>query len=127
VFLVAEGAGALVWWGVLLAVPAARRFFLAPGAPDSTLLAFGAADLILFAGGALASAYGLATRRRWAWPVLCVHAGAAAYAALYSLALPLVSGGGWLGAALMAPSLVVSPFLVWWLRPSRTGERGSGP
>jgi hypothetical protein len=116
-FLGLQGAGALVWWGVLLLAPRARRPFLAPGAPDATLLAFAAADWPLFVGGSLAGAYALARRRSWAWPVLCVHAGAACYAALYALALPILSGGGWLGAALMAPSLIGPPYLAWRLRP----------
>ena len=90
---------------------------MAPNAPDATLLAFLGADLLLYAGGSFAAAYGLSRRRPWAWPVLCIHAGAAAYAALYGLALPLFSGGGWLGAALMTPSLIVLPVLVWRLRP----------
>ena len=115
-FLVAEGAGVGLWWGILLAWPAARQPFLAPGAPDSTLLALLGADLLLYAGGAWVAAYGLARRRAWAWTALCVHAGAALYAALSGLALPLVSGGGWLGALLMAPSLVGLPWALWWLR-----------
>ena len=114
-FLFLEGIGAIIWWGVLLAVPSARAAFSVPGAPDVALTVFLLPDLTLFAGGALLAAVGLARQRPWAWPVLCVHCGAAAYAALYSLAVPLLTGSGWLGAALMAPSLVVTPYLVWRL------------
>src|SRR5947208_17162701 len=82
-FLIVQGAGVLAWWLVLLFFPPARAPFMAPGAPDATLLAFLGADLLLYAGGSFAAAYGLGRRRPWAWPVLCFHAGAAAYAALY--------------------------------------------
>jgi len=117
VFLTLQGIGTFVWWAVLLAFPPAREPFLAPGAPDTTLLAFLVPDLVIYAGGALVAAYGLLRQTRWAWPALCVNAGAAVYAALYSLALPLLSGGGWLGALMMLPSLVVLPAAVWLLRP----------
>ena len=121
--LTAEAVGATLWWGVMLGWPAARTPFLARGAPDVTLLAFAAPDGALFIGTAAASAFGLRTGRRWAWPVLCAHAGAAGYAALYCWALAGLTGGdGLLGAALMTPSLVVPGVLVWTFRPG-----GSGP
>jgi hypothetical protein len=118
-FLVVQGLGGLAWWIVLLTVPTSRRFFLAPGAPEATLLAFVFADLILYAGGSLAAAYGLFRDRPWGWPILCVHAGAAAYASLYVLTLAAWSGSVTAGAALMAPSLAVPPYLVWRFRPGR--------
>lgn len=116
-YLGVQGVGVLAWWAAMLLFPSARAPFKAPGAPDETLLAFLGADLLLYAGASFAAAYGLSRDRSWAWPVLCAHAGAAVYAGLYGLALPLLSGGGWLGAALMAPSLVILPYLVWRLRP----------
>lgn len=120
-FLVAQAVGASVWWGVLLAVPASREAFLAPGAPDTTLLAFAAADGILFVGTAAAAAYALWASRAWAWPLVCVHAGAAGYAALYCWGLVAFTGGsGLLGAALMSPSLIVPGLLAVGLRPRGT-------
>ena len=121
-FLVLEGTGGTIWWVGMLAVPGWRTPFLAPGAPDSTLLALGPADLVFFLGGSFLSAWGLARQRFWSWPALCVHAGAACYAALTALALPLLSGGGWLGALLMAPAFLVLPVLVWRLRPKVVSE-----
>lgn len=118
VFLLAQAVGACLWWCVMLGWPAARAPFMARGAPDATLLAFAPADGILFIGTAFASAYGLWARRRWAWPVLCVHAGAAGYAALHCWGLVALTGGdGLLGAVLMSPSLVIPGMLVWFLRP----------
>jgi hypothetical protein len=120
-FLVVQGAGVLVWWLVLLFFPPARAPFLAPDAPESTLFAFIAGDVVIYAGGSFLAAFGIARRRRWAWSALCVNAGAAVYAALYALMLPLLSGGAWLGAIFMFPSLVIMPLLVWLLRPEVSG------
>ena len=117
-FLIVQAGGAAAWWCLLLAWPATRVPFLVQEAPDSTLLAFSLADGVLFVGASAASAYGLWMRRRWAWPLLCVHAGAAGYAGLYCWTLVGITGGdGLLGAALMTPSLVVPGLLVWHLRP----------
>lgn len=118
-FLIAQAGGAAAWWVLLIGWPESRLPFKAGGAPDVTLLAFGVADVLLFAGGSAASAYGLARNRAWAWPLLSVHAGAAAYASLYCWTLVALTGGdGWLGAALMSPSLVVPGWLVWRLQPA---------
>jgi hypothetical protein len=116
-FLSVQAVGGAAWWLMLLAWPRSRQPFLAPGAPDSTLLAFGVADVLLYVGLSAAGAVGVLRRARWAWPLLCVHAGAAGYAALYCWTLPTLTGGGWLGAGLMSPSLVVPGWLAWKLRP----------
>ncbi len=117
VFLVVEGAAVIAWWSWLLIVPSVRSPFMAPGAPDSTLLAFFPADILFYAGSGLLAAYGLARKEKWAWPLLCFHTGAACYAALYALSLLLFSGGGALGAVMMLPALVVLPIFTWLLRP----------
>jgi hypothetical protein len=118
-FLFAQAVGASLWWVVLIAWPASRPYFRAHDAPDSTLLAFAVADSLLFIGTSFGSAIGYWKQRRWAWPVLCVHTGAACYAALYCWTLTALTGGdAWLGAVLMTPSLVVPPLLLWFLRPT---------
>lgn len=118
-YLLVQGIGGLAWWGMLWFWPETRECFLAPGSPDAALLAFAAPDLLLFVGGSLAVAYGLWAGRAWAWPVLCVHAGAAMYAALYCLSLWRLAPQTWWGAALMGPSLVVPALIAWWFRPGR--------
>jgi hypothetical protein len=116
-FFLAQGVGAAVWWGILFAFPESRRFFLATSAPDVSLLAFVVADLGLFVGSSLAVAFGLWRHRPWAWPLLCLHAGTATYAALYCWTLTALTGGDALaGALLMTPSLVVPAWLAWKLR-----------
>lgn len=119
-FLLAQAVGATLWWSLLLAWPPSRIPFMAREAPDSTLLAFAVADGVLFIGASALAAYGLGMVRPWAWPVLCVHAGAATYAGLYCWTLVALTGGdGLLGAALMSPSSIVPGVLVWLLRPGR--------
>lgn len=117
-YLFAQAIGATLWWAFLLYSPSARRYFMASGAPDSTLLAFLPGDITLFIGMSAASAYGLRAGRAWAWPLLVAHAGAAAYGGLYCWSLAAMSGGdGALGALIMAPSLFVPAALAWALRP----------
>lgn len=118
-FLALQAAGGAAWWAVLVAWPGSRAHFKAAGAPDATLLAFAPADLLLFVALSAACAVGLARAAAWAWPLLCAHAGAAAYAALYCWALFAQTGDAGAAAALMTPSLVVPAWLAWALRPGR--------
>lgn len=118
-YLASQGIGGLAWWVMLLIWPESRGYFLAPGSPDTSLLAFAAPDLLLFVGGSLAAAYGLGTNRAWAWPVLLLHTGAALYAALFAVSLCWLAPNTWLGAALMGPSLVVPALIAWRLRPGK--------
>ncbi len=117
-FLWAQALGGAAWWAALLLRPESRAYFKAAGAPDVTLLAFAPADLLLYVAASAACAAGLSAGTRWAWPLLCAHVGAAAYAALTCWGLVALTGGdGLLGAALMTPSLVVPGWLAWRLRP----------
>ena len=116
VYLTLQGTLAALWWLLLAVLPGGRHWFLTPGASEATLWAYLVPDVIGYIGGSFLAAYGLARRRPWGWPILCAHAGAAGYAALYGVTLPLLSGGGW-GSLLMLPSLLVPPYLVWRLRP----------
>ena len=115
--LIAQAAGVLAWWAVMLVYPGAREPFKATGAPDSTLFGYLPADLIFYVAGALLAAYGLARREPWGWPVLCVVAGACAYAALYGWGIVLLGGGAVLGALFMTPTMVALPVVAWLLRP----------
>lgn len=115
-YLVVESVAIVAWWAFILAIPSWQRHFLALDAPRSTLLAFLAADLVLVVLGFLVAAL-LASRRAGAWPLLCARAGAAVYASLYAILLPIVGDGGMLGAAMMVPVLIVSPCAAALLRP----------
>jgi hypothetical protein len=116
-FLVAEALGATCWWGSLLFRPESRPAFQAPDG-WTALLAFLPADL-LFIGTAMAGALGFRNRAQWAAPVLWIHAGSAAYAALYCLGLMFTSGGRvWWAAAAMFPVLLTPALLVLAMRPA---------
>jgi hypothetical protein len=121
-FLMLQAAGTSIWWVVLLLYPASRQPYLADGAPDSTLFPFVVPDMVFYILGSLIVAWGLARKKPWAWPVLCVHTGAIVYSALYGLALPLLSGGGW-GSLMMLPSAIIELAFVWLLRPVHGNER----
>ncbi len=121
-WLYLQGAAALVWWGVLFCLPQSRQFFLPAGTPDVGLLAFSIPDLVLFVAGAWAAAYGLTSVEPWSRHVLCLHAGAAAYAALFCLTLSVLSNAAWLGAALMTPSVTITLVLVRLLLKERSAH-----
>lgn len=116
-----QGGAALLWWSMLLIWPAARRPFVFPGAPESVLLAFLGPDLMLFMGASWLAAWGLRKSTRWAWGMLCLHAGAVCYATLLCWSLVLMHGGGWMGALLMTLSMGFLMVFVWRLRPT-TGQ-----
>ena len=122
-FLLLQSAGGIGWWTLLLLYPPSRAAFRPPGASDAALLAFLVPDAVLYVGCGLACAYGLAQRKAWAWPLLCLHAGAAAYASLYALTLPFFSHADTLGALLMLPSLIVPPWLAWRLHPAKEARQ----
>jgi hypothetical protein len=102
-FLTLQGLGCLVSWGVLCLRPEVRQCFTATDAPDATLMALAVPDLLRFATGSLAAAWGLATRAVWAWPVLCMHAGAEALNVRHGFAW---HGFAWHGSWGWYPKLV---------------------
>ena len=116
-YLILQALAATAWWCLLLAYPPSRSYFMAQGAPDSTLLAFFAADAILYIGTATLGAFAIWAKRAWSMALLYIHAGAAGYAALYCWALTAITGGdGLLGALLMSPSLAVPAWLCYRLK-----------
>lgn len=115
-FLWVEAIGVFAWWAWLAVEPDAVRFFLPSAFPNQVLASFAVGDLILFATFALLAAVGLRRHRSWAYTALCLHTGAAAYAALFGWGMVVTTGEAWLSAALMTPSLLVLPWFVRALR-----------
>jgi len=66
------------------------------------------ADLVVFAGAALAGAIAVARRSKLAPALAAAHSGAAWYAGLWTVAAAAADGEGWLGAGLMAAAAVGS-------------------
>lgn len=119
VYLWVQAALVLAWWIFIVVTPGLRQRFAVRGAPSGTLFAFAPADLALLVITSVAAAYGLQTRKVWAWGALCTHCGAALYAALYSLLLPAFGDvtAQYLGGYMMLPYLLVPPYFVSRLRP----------
>ena len=109
-----------MWWVAVVLSPEQRGRYIAVGTPDVLLIPLAAADLVLYCGGSLAGAIGLARAARWAWPVLCVHAGAAAHAATFCLLQWPFAPETWRAAVLMAPALIVPPAIAYLFRPRPT-------
>ena len=107
-YLALQGLLILAWWGGLQVSPGFRALFLPPGMPDAQLMAFWLPDLGLAAAGSLVCAGGLLRMRPWASPLLWALAGAMAYAALYCLALSLLTGGAWAASLLMLPAMLLT-------------------
>jgi hypothetical protein len=122
-FLAAEGLGTAVWWLALLLAPRSRTVFLPAGTPDFLLWSLLIPDVLLFGACALASAGGFARGHAWGVVLLWVHAGAGAYAGLFAVGLAVLTGEAWVGAAMMTPSLVILPYLVWHFRPGNAGGK----
>ena len=112
-YLPLQGLAAVGWWVGLFAVPEWRRAFLAPGAPDVTLLAFLAADAVLFVGGSWLSAWWIARDDARRAPALWCTFGAIAYGALYTIGLSVMTGAAWLGAVAMTLAMIATLVIAW--------------
>lgn len=107
-----QALGIIAWWLALVWHPPLRAAFIVPGSGDLTLFAFALPDALLGVVGGVAACVGLRGGRTWGRDALLLVTGAMGYAALYC-ALIALAGGGWWGAVLMLPSLVVMPWLCW--------------
>lgn len=96
------------WWTLLATRPSTRALFRVAGAPDASLLAFAPGDLALLTLGSAALALSGRGASAWRVPLAWLVAGAAVYAAAYTLALAASGAAGPLGAALMVPAAAAS-------------------
>lgn len=110
-YLVFETLALIVYWTLLSARPRLREPFVPPGGDDRALFAFATGDLLLYAATGLLGVVAILRAPSWRAPVLWIHAGAAAYAALYALTLWVMDPSRWLGALMMLPA-VATPFWI---------------
>ncbi len=89
------------WWVLLWTAPWTRMWFFPQDLTEQPLLSFWLADAIVAAGGSVVTAWGVASRQRWAGAAAWFVAGGMGYAALYCLNLWRVTGQGAVGAVLM--------------------------
>jgi hypothetical protein len=117
VYFALQGVLVAAWWAWLLLIPSAEMLFWAAETPRAVIVSFLLPDAILLVAASLAAAAGLRASRVWAYSVVCVVSGAAAYSFLWTLSFAFQSGGGGLGAWLMAPAALISAGFAWRLRP----------
>lgn len=111
-YLFLQADAVVVWW-VLLYTNAGFRARFFPIEHERLLFALVAPDLLIyFICGSLAAVF-VNRNSVMGRMAIAILTGGAAYATLFSLTLPLVTGVGWLGAACMAPSLLVTGYLCY--------------
>ncbi|MGH7131275.1 MAG: methyltransferase family protein [Phycisphaerales bacterium] len=122
-YLAIQTAALVAYWLVLWLIPGSRPLFAFRAAPDQTLLAIAAPDLLVF--GVIGAAAGWAVWRQagWAFFALTAHAGAAAYAAVLAIGMWIAEPRLWPGAGLMLPALFLPGVFAWHARP---GARAAG-
>lgn len=108
-YLKAQVAGVIVWWFLILRYPAAREPFFR----SDDYKMFVLADLVVYALLGSAAAAGVSKDRDWARPALCVLAGGGLYATALDVSYAVQTGVGWLGPALMLPTVIVPGYLCW--------------
>jgi hypothetical protein len=111
--LTAQAVGCLAWWILMATVPAVRETFVFAGMPDHVFNGLFLPDALLYAGLAAAGALLLWRGSDLGFLFLIAHFGAAAYAVLMAAGLADASGGGMIGAVLMAVPTVAEGLLVW--------------
>ena len=125
-YFMLQAIAVLLWWGALAVHAPWRTHFRANDAPDASLLAFAAPDMLLLVLGSAAVAVGYSRRRRWTAPLASVVAGASLYATAYVATLWLMGAASPIGAALMAPSTVLSAWAALVLNRDATRPLSSG-
>jgi len=112
-YFLLQGAGVIAWWLALMVAPAFRRFFLPDETLDPAFAALAAPDILVLALGSIVAAVLAFRRRATARTIAWISAGAAAYAALYTVAWTVLVGAPALSAALMLTAMGLS---VWCAR-----------
>ncbi|HEX8565244.1 MAG TPA: isoprenylcysteine carboxylmethyltransferase family protein [Pyrinomonadaceae bacterium] len=107
VYFAFQSAAVVVWWLLLIFFPESRAYFRM-GDSDATLFAFWLPDLLLIGVGSFAAATLCYADSKLASAAMWFVAGAISYAALYCLAFALLNDSGWLGVALMFPTMLWS-------------------
>ncbi len=108
IYFAVQGLAVIVWWCVLFAVPASRKYFILERASELSLLAFWLADLAFLGLGSLAAAWLCFRSHEYSRIASWFITGAISYAAIYCLAFAMITDFGWLGVTLMLPAMIWS-------------------
>lgn len=103
-FYALQGAGVILWWAILHALPATRGWFFPSGEIDAVLAAFMLPDLVVLGMGSLLTAFALRRQTGAVRPLAWLVAGAANYAMLFTIHWTVTVDAPILSLALMAAS-----------------------
>lgn len=106
IYYAVQGFGVVIWWCVLFAVPASRKYFILERSSEFSLLAFWLADLAFLGFGSLTAAWLCFRNHEHSRIASWFVAGAISYAAIYCLAFAMITDHGWLGVTLMLPAMI---------------------
>lgn len=108
IYYAIQGVAVIMWWIVLFAVPASRKYFLLERTSEFSLLAFWLADLAFLGFGSLAAAWLCFRHHEYSQIAAWFVTGAVSYAAIYCFAFAMITDYGWLGVTLMFPPMIWS-------------------
>jgi len=117
VFLICQSVLTTVWWVGMSTVPQWRPLFFPMPHQDVGWSSYIFPDAVFYIAAGAIAAFGFLRGRRYAWPLLLVHAGAVGFAALHALAQAFITGRAWFGGLSMLASFVVVAWLAWRLQP----------
>jgi hypothetical protein len=101
-YLCVQGLSVVAWWLLLFAHPPSRRLFFPGGELSPEMSALLLPDLVTLAGGSFAAAAARTLGRTWGAGATWLVAGAATYAALFTIHWSLLEGAPWLSPLLMS-------------------------
>lgn len=103
-----QGVAVVGWWVMMYVQPSTQSWFRLDPESSVSLNSFWLGDLLFIAPGSIAAAILLLVRWKYASAVMWLVTGAITQATAYTLAYSLQTDSGWLGVALMLPSMLWS-------------------
>ncbi|MEQ1764571.1 MAG: methyltransferase [Pyrinomonadaceae bacterium] len=107
-FYLLQGVAVAAWWLMMYFKPETHAWFRLDPNSLVSLNSFWLGDLLFIAPGSLAAAFLLYVRWKYAATVMWLVTGAITHATFYTAAYSLQTDLGWLGVALMFPSMIWS-------------------
>lgn len=107
IYFALQGLAVLVWWILLFAVPALRKYFQM-GDSETVLLAFWLPDLFFLTIGSFVVSAFIRFENRFLTLAIWFVVGAIAYATFYCLTFAMMTDSGWLGVVLMFSAMIFS-------------------
>lgn len=124
-YLALQASLATIWWLSLASSPTVRSWFELVPDKRQALDSFLFADLVMFVGASIVSAWGVWRQAPWAVPLTAFTAGGITYATLYLIGWVAIAGGAPAGVLPMAVSTIATSFVAYrvWQASTRPGTR----